>query len=102
MLWLLSSKNEEEDYDLEESDDKSSSSDENDEIGHVGDEHSSDCAMRAEDDEACVYSLERLLRFPSLCKMCGDIQRLKYVTQCKLTFKCSRVSSDLLSGGVEM
>ena len=80
MLWLLSTKEEEEDYDLEESNDKSAFSDENDEIGHVGDECSSDCAMRDEDDETCVYSLERLLRFPTLCKMCGDIQRLKYVT----------------------
>ena len=38
-----------------------------------------DCTSGAEDDKVHVYSLEKLMSFPSLCKLCCDIQRLRLV-----------------------
>ena len=85
---MLSSKQEEEEEeeeeeegnDLEVTDNGFMPCDEDNGGGHVGDEHSSDCTSRIEDDETCVYSLEKLLSFQALSKLCGDIQKLKYVS----------------------
>lgn len=68
ILWVLSSK--EEGDDPANTDEESACSDE-DSVG-------TDCTM-VEDDKACMYSLEKLLSFPSLHKVCGDIQKLRLV-----------------------
>lgn len=77
ILWVLSSKREEED-EQDEPDDESTPSDQD---GHVVEDLCNDCTIKVEDDEDCIYSLEKLLSFPSLYKLCGDIQKLKDVLQ---------------------
>jgi len=73
ILWVLSSKREEED-EQDEPDNEPTPSDED---GHVAEDLCNDCTIKVEDDEDCIYSLEKLLSFPSLYKLCGDIQKLK-------------------------
>ena len=75
VLWLLSSKSEEESDDCDESDDELAPN--NNDDAPAGEEGFSDGAKRFEDDEGCIYSLEKLLSFQSLFKLCGDIQKLK-------------------------
>lgn len=48
-----------------------------------------DCTSGAEDDQVHVYSLEKLMSFPSLCKLCCDIQRLREILQDSSLFQLS-------------
>lgn len=76
ILWLLSSKEEEGNYPSET--DKESTGSDEDSVGcHVKDEHCIECTSKVEDDKGCIYSLEKLLCFQSLYKLCGDIQKLR-------------------------
>ena len=75
VLWLLSSMSEEESDDCDETDDEPTPNNSDD--APAREEGFSDGTKRVEDDEGCVYSLEKLLSFQSLFKLCGDIQKLK-------------------------
>lgn len=65
---------------MEGADDKFTPTDDHDVFDQIGEEQSSDCTTKTEDDEdseACIYSLDKLLSFSSLCKICDSIQKLK-------------------------
>lgn len=90
ILWFLSTKKEEEECGMEGPDDKFTPTDDHDVFDHIGEEQSSDCTTKTEDDEdseACIYSLDKLLSFSSLCKICDSIQKLKDVLQTSPLFQ---------------
>lgn len=82
ILWLLSSQKEEEE---ENSSSNSTLNNEDNLDGHLGEEHTEDKYSRdtigAENNEARVYPLEKLLSFSCLCNVCQDINRLRDVLQ---------------------
>lgn len=75
---MLSSKEKEVDDPIE-TDEVSAPSDEDNMDSHVEEEQCMACASTVEDDKACIYSLEKLLSFPALNRLCGDVEKLRYV-----------------------
>lgn len=76
ILWLLSSK-EEEDDDQFETDEELTSDDKDNVDGYVVDKLCTDSVSSDNENKACMYSLEQLLSFSSLLKLCGDVQNLR-------------------------
>ena len=76
ILWLLSSKEEEGD-DQFETDEELTSNDKDDVDGYVVDKLCTDIVSSDNENKACMYSLEQLLSFSSLLKLCGDVQKLR-------------------------
>ena len=76
ILWMLSSRQEEANYSAE-TDEESALCCEEGVDSHVEDEHFIDCTKRVEDDKPCIYSLEKLISFHSLHKLCDNIEKLR-------------------------
>lgn len=73
---MLSSEEEEGDNHFET--DEESISNETDNVdSYVADELCTDCVTSDEENKTCTYSLEQLLSFPSLLKLCGNMQKLR-------------------------
>ena len=75
ILWLLSS--EEEGDNHFDTDEESKSNDMDHGDSHVSDKLCTDCGTSDEENKTCTYSFEQLLSFPSLLKLCGDVQKLR-------------------------
>jgi len=73
---MLSSEAEEGDNHFE-TDEESKSNDIDHADSHVADKHSTDSVTSDEENKTCTYSFEQLLSFPSLLKLCGDVQKLR-------------------------
>ena len=85
VLWILTSTKEDDDIEEKVSDNFTLTT-EDDLIDYTEEENKAlncclkdDCTSGAEDDQVRVYSLEKLMSFPSLSKLCCDIQRLRLV-----------------------
>ena len=76
ILWVLSSKEEESDNHFE-NDEELISKDKDDVDGYAADKLCTDCATGDEENKTCMYSLEQLLSFPSLLKLCRDMEKLR-------------------------
>ncbi|XP_078382520.1 small RNA 2'-O-methyltransferase-like [Oculina patagonica] len=86
ILWVLSSQ-EEGDSPDDKTDDKSQACSDEDSVSNdMEDEDCMDSTSTVKDDKACMYSLEKLLSFPSLHKLCGDIQKLRDVIKASSSF----------------
>ncbi|KAJ7339400.1 Small RNA 2'-O-methyltransferase [Desmophyllum pertusum] len=85
ILWMLSSKEKEVDDPIG-TDEVSATSDEDNMDSHVEEEQCMACASTVEDDEACIYSLEKLLSFPALNRLCGDVEKLRCVLKASAKF----------------
>ena len=73
---MLSSKEEESDNHFET--DEELNCNDNDNVDcYDTDKLCTDCATSDEENKTCVYSLEQLLSFPSLLKLCSDEQKLR-------------------------
>lgn len=85
ILWLLSSTKEDDDGIEEKVSDNFTLTNEDDLIDYTEEDDKAlnncclkdGCTSGAEDDQVHVYSLEKLLSFSSLSKLCCDIQRLR-------------------------
>lgn len=76
ILWMLSSKEEESDNHFET--DKELTSNDKDSVdGYDTDKLCTDFATSDEENKTCMYPLEQLLSFPSLLKLCSDVQKLR-------------------------
>ena len=73
---MLSSKEEEGDNHFE-TDEELMSNDKDNVDGYVADKLCTGCVTCDKENKACMYSLEQLLSFPSLLKLCGDVQKLR-------------------------
>ena len=86
ILWLLSFTKEDNDDIEEKGSDNFTLTNEDDLIDYTEEENKAlnccikdGCTSGTEDDQVHVYSLEKLMSFPSLFKLCCDIQRLRLV-----------------------
>lgn len=78
ILWMLSSKEEESDNHFETYEELTSNDKDNVD-GYDTDKLCTDCATSDEENKTCMYPLEQLLSFPSLLKLCSDVQKLRCV-----------------------
>lgn len=85
ILWMLSSKEEESDNHFE-TDEELTSNDKDSVDGYDTDKLCTDFATSDEENKTCMYPLEQLLSFPSLLKLCSDVQKLRCVLKASAEF----------------